>query len=112
MYLALWQYTVDPAGIPAFERTYGPQGEWSSLFRRAEGYLGTSLLRAVDGSPMYLTVDRWTSASAFAAFLAAWEMDYQALDARSRRLTVRQVRLGGIETERDLWIGGVNGRTE
>lgn len=105
MYLILWQYAVDPSRTAQFERTYGPQGEWADLFRRAEGYLGTSLLRAVSGTPMYLTVDRWTNAAAYDAFLTAWELDYQALDERSRALALREVRLGGIDADQDLWVG-------
>ncbi|MGH2625789.1 MAG: antibiotic biosynthesis monooxygenase family protein [Anaerolineales bacterium] len=105
MHIILWQYAVDPAHRAEFERTYGPQGEWAGLFRRAEGYLGTSLLREVVATPIYLTVDRWTNAAAYRAFLAAWEPDYRALDERSRTLTAREVRLGSIETDQDFWSG-------
>ncbi len=105
MYLILWQYTVDLPHTAQFELTYGPQGEWAALFRRAEGYLGTSLLREVGRKPTYLTVDRWTSAAAYHAFVTAWESDYRALDERSRTLTLREVELGRIETDEDVRMG-------
>ena len=102
MYLILWQYTVDLSRMDSFERAYGPQGEWAALFRRAEGYLGTSLLREVGGDPTYVTVDRWKSAAAYDAFRTAWESDYRALDERSRTLSAREVRLGSIESDEDV----------
>ena len=105
MYLILWQYTVHLSRTDPFERTYGPQGEWAALFRRAEGYLGTSLFRQVGGDPTYVTVDRWKSAAAYDAFRTAWESDYRALDERSRTLSAREVRLGIIETGEDVWMG-------
>lgn len=102
MYLILWQYTVDVSRTDPFERTYGPQGEWAALFRRAEGYLGTSLFRHVGGDPTYVTVDRWKSAAAYGAFRAAWESEYRTLDERSQTLWAREVRLGSIETAEDV----------
>lgn len=102
MYLVLWQYAVDPSRTVQFEQTYGPQGEWAALFRRAEGYLGTSLLHEVGGDRVYLTIDRWTNAAAYHAFLTAWDSDYRALDEQSRILEAREVKLGAIETDGDV----------
>lgn len=37
---------------------YGPNGEWSRLFSRADGYLGTELVEC-DEPGGYMTIDRW-----------------------------------------------------
>ena len=41
----VWSYDVKPELLKAFERTYGPGGDWVHLFQRAPGYSGTDLRR-------------------------------------------------------------------
>ena len=55
-----------------FECDYGPAGESARLFRRADGYLGTELLRRSDNQGEYLTLDRWESRATYEAFRARW----------------------------------------
>ena len=54
----------------AFEELYGPNGAWASLMTRADGYLGTELLRGDGGRGRYVTLDRWASGADHARFLA------------------------------------------
>src|SRR6185436_127927 len=65
MIVSVFAYTVDPAGREAFERVYGPDGEWARFFVGAEGYLGTELLLGDE----YLVIDRWSSEATYDAFL-------------------------------------------
>jgi heme-degrading monooxygenase HmoA len=59
-----------------FERVYGMDGEWAELFRQGRGYVGTELLRDVEAPTRYLVVDRWESADAYNAFIAANREEY------------------------------------
>ena len=92
MIAILWRYRVKPEHAEEYERVYGPDGDWAQLFRRAKGYLGTELLRSPNGD--YLTIDRWRSASDFAAFKEKYGDDYAALDARTEAWTEEEMNLG------------------
>ena len=50
MFALIWRYEVKEEARAAFEATYGPTGAWAQLFARAEGFRGTELFRADDGS--------------------------------------------------------------
>jgi heme-degrading monooxygenase HmoA len=86
MYVILWRYRIRMGQESEFERVYGSSGEWAHLFRRAEGYLGTELLRRPDDPREYLTLDRWASRAAYEAFRARWSGEYHRLDNRSEEL--------------------------
>jgi heme-degrading monooxygenase HmoA len=80
-----------------FERAYGPFGEWTRLFRRGDGYLGTELLRRSDDSGEYLAIDRWASRAAYEAFRARWSSEYGWLDRQLEELTEEETPLGAFE---------------
>ena len=94
MYVVLWEFRVRPGAELSFERLYGPTGHWVTLFRTAPGYLGTELLRTHDGLARYVTVDRWSSAEAYAAFRHAASERYDALDRAGSLLTEAERCLG------------------
>ena len=98
MYVVLWEFRVRPGAEAAFERLYGPAGEWVALFRMAAGFLGTELLRAHDGPARYVTVDRWSSAEAYAAFRREAGARYAALDRAGALLTEAERCLGEFTT--------------
>ena len=92
--VVVWRYDVRPAAVAAFERDYGPDGAWARLFRRDGGYLGTDLWRVDARAHAYMTFDRWRSASAREAFLAAHRAEYDALDARCSAYTSSESLVG------------------
>ncbi len=98
MIALVWRYEVLEEARAAFEATYGPTGAWAQLFARGEGYCGTELFRAEDGS--YLTMDVWRSREAFEAFIAAHRADYDALDRSTESWTAAEHRLGEFEVIR------------
>src|SRR5262245_34633956 len=87
MHVVIWEFTVDEAARTDFERHYGPQGSWAALFGRAEGFLGTQLLRAASTPDRYLTIDRWLSPEAYASFRDEFAAEYVALDRQCELLT-------------------------
>lgn len=92
MIAILWAYEVRSEARAAFERAYGPDGDWAALFGRAAGYLGTELLSGPRAS--YLTIDCWRTAADFDAFMAAYGADYEALDRAAQGWTTEERRLG------------------
>lgn len=90
----LWEFTVRPEHREAFERAYAPDGDWAVLFRKARGYLGTSLLRDAERENVYLTIDRWQRPQDYAAAMSSLGPDYQALDQHCEAFTVRERKLG------------------
>ena len=92
MIALIWRYEVKDEARAAFETTYGPTGAWAQLFARAEGFRGTELFRADDGS--YLSLDVWGSREDFDAFIAAHGAESAALDRSTESWTLSEHRIG------------------
>ena len=96
-YHLVWEFETDEARRSAFEAAYGPDGAWVEFFRKGEGYQGSELFRDIRGACRYITIDRWSSRSAYEAFRSRWGTEYAALDARCEALTTRETFLGDRE---------------
>ena len=81
----------------AFERAYGPDGDWARFFRQGRGYVGTELLHDVEEPGRYLVIDRWESAEAYNAFLADHDAEYMRRTDESRFHYVQELRFGTFE---------------
>jgi hypothetical protein len=68
MFVRIWQFRVAPEKADEFRRVY------------------------------FLTIDRWDSAEAWAAFRRAWGDEYAALDRRCQELTVAEGEIGTFGT--------------
>jgi heme-degrading monooxygenase HmoA len=99
VYQIVWAFDVKAGNVEAFERAYGPSGDWAQLFRKNPGYRGTELLKDVDTPGHYLTIDRWASRDDFWRFREAFRAEYMALDARFALLTTREQMLGDFDTK-------------
>ena len=86
-----------------FERVYGPVGEWAEFFRRADGYIGTELLRDLEEPERYLVIDRWEAVDAYNAFLAEFQEEYLRRADETRFHYVQELRFGTFE---NVWNGG------
>ena len=96
MIALVFSYDVrDPA---AFERAYGPDGEWATFFRTGRGYVGTELLRDVETPGRYLVVDRWESADAYNAFASEHREEYMTRVDDSRFHYDQELRFGTFES--------------
>jgi heme-degrading monooxygenase HmoA len=93
----MWRFLVRPGSESAFEAAYGPDGDWVRLFRQAEGYLGTQLLRDLANARRYITIDRWASREAWEAFRAARSAEWDAIDRRGEALTEQEEEIGRFE---------------
>jgi len=81
----------------AFERVYGPEGEWAAFFRRGRGYIGSELLRDLEEPERYLVIDRWETAELYNAFLAEHEDEYLRRSEETRLYYVQELRFGTFE---------------
>jgi heme-degrading monooxygenase HmoA len=80
-----------------FERAYGPNGDWAEFFRRGGGFIGTELLRDLEEPERFLVIDRWESAEAYNAFLAANNDEYLRRADEARLHYVQELRFGTFE---------------
>lgn len=94
MIATIWRFRVQPGKVDAFERAYGPHGDWARLFARAEGYAGTELLKLQGEASTYLTIDRWRNVGAFHQAKATLADDYAALDRCCEAYTSEETWLG------------------
>ena len=97
VFVRIWQYDVTPERAAEFERIYGADGEWAHLFAASAGYLGTELFKQTTHPPKYLTVDRFTSETAWHEFLAEHGNAYVELDRMTQGLTVAEQELAATE---------------
>ncbi len=95
----LYRYSVHPSQKRAFEHAYGPQGPWTTLFRRHPGYRRTRLFRHKEDSTVYLCVDVWASKDDWDNFRSENADDYARLDQRLRLLYLEELLLGYYEGE-------------
>lgn len=93
-FTTIWEFTVPAARQSEFESRYGPEGDWTRLFRRGAGYLGSELLQDRAHPQRYLTVDRWESLEAWREFRSLFAADYDRLDLELEGLAAREVPLG------------------
>ncbi|MGZ8360068.1 MAG: antibiotic biosynthesis monooxygenase family protein [Allosphingosinicella sp.] len=95
MIALIWRFEVHDAHRAEFEEAYGPTGDWAALFALSDGFRGTELLRAADGT--YLTLDVWRTRADFDALLAEHRAEYDALDLRAESWTRAEHLLGEYE---------------
>ncbi|MGB7928726.1 MAG: antibiotic biosynthesis monooxygenase family protein [Terriglobales bacterium] len=94
MHIIIWEFTVREEYIHEFVSAYGCNGNWANLFRRAEGYLGTELLRSSHEANVFLTVDRWESAARFDIFQERFGAEYKKLDTQLEGYTLSEKKVG------------------
>jgi heme-degrading monooxygenase HmoA len=101
MYVVLWKFEVHPEKVDAFVAAYKSEGAWAQLFAQAEGYLGTELLRSIDGDgrAQFLTIDRWQSSAHFDRFRTQFDTPYRTLDTQCDGMTLKERKLGTFVSE-------------
>ena len=97
-FVRIWEFRVPSEKADKFRAVYGPDGEWARLFRRETAFLATELLQSATHPNVFLTIDRWASAEAWAAFLRAWGEDYLTLDRHCKNLIVSEGELGTFQS--------------
>ena len=94
MHVIIWEFEIRPERHEQFRRAYGPEGDWASLFRQADGYRGTELFASNDTADRFVTLDRWRTPANFAHFKTRFAAAYEALDQQLQGLTRTERSLG------------------
>jgi hypothetical protein len=90
---------VKPECVTEFESVYGSEGDWAILFRNSPFYRGTQLLRKQSSPPVYEVVDLWEDLESYEQFKADFQHEYEALDRKCERLTVKETPIGHFYQE-------------
>ena len=98
-YTYIWEFKVSAEHADAFRAHYGEGGAWTQLFRRAQGYLGTRLLRDVADPLRFVTIDSWRSVEDYEAFRASFASEYAALDRACESFTSEETLIGKFAGE-------------
>lgn len=96
-YLIVWDFRVPIEKQPRFEKVYGPEGTWVQLFRRGEGYLESELVQDLQQRGRYLTLDFWTSRSAYKLFREQNLAEYEDIDEQCEQLIDAEIKVGEFE---------------
>jgi quinol monooxygenase YgiN len=96
-YIYIWEFRVQPATVGDFIDLYGPGGDWTNLFQRAAGWLGTDLLRDRHDPLRFITIDRWESKVAFDESHDEFAAEFDRLDRLGESLTVAEKTLGRFQ---------------
>jgi len=90
----VWEFRISSAKRRAFERAYGPDGEWAKFFRKGKGFLGTELIRDANDAGRYLTLDFWKSRKDYERFKRQNREMYQLIDQRCEAFTTKESEIG------------------
>ena len=96
-FTVVWEFRVKPGKQHAFEKAYGPEGDWVQLFRRSDDYIGTELIRDRHSRLRYVTLDHWNSRQAYLRFKKENRKVYQTIDAQCEALTTREKWIGEFD---------------
>lgn len=98
MFVIFWKFKPRAGYEAEFESAYGPHGVWTDLFSRVNGYLGSSLLKEVEGEDIYIAVDRWDSKETFKSFMDRYKTDYDTIDRHFEDITDYEIKIGEFIT--------------
>ena len=97
MYVIVWQFVVHPGYEEEFERAYGADGDWAQFFRAGTGFVSVELLRDPRDPCMFVTIDRWKTATDYEEFSLQNAIEYREIDERCERLTIKETHVGNFE---------------
>jgi len=98
VFVYVWEYFVKAEKKSDFERIYGMNGDWTKLFSRDAGYLGTELHQDISNNQRYLTLDYWISKNARDNFREKFAVEFEKLDKQCESLTEKEIFLGDFES--------------
>jgi heme-degrading monooxygenase HmoA len=93
-FVVIWEFRIHLRKRRAFERAYGPDGEWAKFFRRGKGYVSTELIRDSQQPGRYITLDYWQSRKHYETFKKQSRKMYQTIDERCEALTTHEYEIG------------------
>jgi heme-degrading monooxygenase HmoA len=98
MYHIVWEFVAKEGQEEKFRKAYGPSGAWVKFFRTGKGFISTILLRDVGNKRRFLTIDEWTTKTAYAAFRTHRAKEYMQIDQKCSALTESEALIGSFAT--------------
>ena len=93
-FVVIWEFRLRAGMESRFERAYGPDGEWAQFFKKDQAYIRTELIRDLNASGTYLTLDFWRSQEAYEAFRDQNSAEYKSIDAKYEAMTESEREIG------------------
>jgi hypothetical protein len=93
----IWKFRPSQGFEQEFAAAYNGEGAWATLFAKANGYCGTSLLKPVEPGGWWLTIDRWGSLRDFELFRQEFGVEYRALDDALEGIAGEEEYVGAFE---------------
>ena len=97
-FIIAWELRVRPGRRRAFEKAYGPSGDWVRLFRRNPAHIRSELIRDRERPLRYVTLDFWTSRGSYERFMRQNQAEYKRIDRRCSLLTVEEKLIGKFDS--------------
>jgi len=94
----VWEFHPKPERVEEFEKIYGADGDWATLFRMSPHYRQTILTRDLNVPSRYLLTDIWDDRASFNDFKRNFQQEYDQLDKMCESLTLQEIRIGEFET--------------
>ena len=95
-HIVIWKYTVKPGKHGAFEKLYGPDGDWVKWFKTSSHYQSTELIKSTSSDSEYVTIDRWDSKQAYDRFYQDGKDRFEEIDEIGDSLTEEETLLGSF----------------
>jgi len=93
-FVVIWEFLIRKSARRKFEKAYGPDGLWATLFRAGAGYIRTELIRDRETPDRYLTLDFWAARSDYERFKKQKRAEYEKVDQRCESLTRDEREIG------------------
>lgn len=90
----VWEYIVKAEHLDQFIQTYSPDGEWSTLFKKHQGYIKTELIQDTSLNNRFITIDHWDSLLAYSDMKNRSRKEYRALDETFEKFIVDENYIG------------------
>jgi heme-degrading monooxygenase HmoA len=94
LFVALWEFEVKPGCEEKFEKVYGADGAWATLFLQDSLYRRTRLVKDVEREGVYLTLDFWETREGYERFRKENAAEYKRIDRECEGMTAWERKMG------------------
>ncbi|MEK7262917.1 MAG: antibiotic biosynthesis monooxygenase [Bacteroidota bacterium] len=95
--IIIWEFLVKKECEVQFIQRYNAEGVWVQFFRKGNGFMRTELLRDVENSLRFVTMDYWNSIAEYEFFRREHLHEYNNIDEQSEALTQQENFIGIFE---------------
>jgi heme-degrading monooxygenase HmoA len=99
MFVTIWKYKVKSDKKEEFVALYGVDGDWVRLFKNFSDYVKTTLLKDINDSESYVTLDYWKSKEVYYDFKLKAVEEFKRIDEIGEELTLSEEHLGEFEIQ-------------